>query len=79
MTDFVRVRDENTKAEYDVPTQYHNAFPDGLEVIDPEPVQQPRPVKHPENEEPTEEPGGKPAPSEPKTPKSVGNNEKAGN
>jgi hypothetical protein len=42
---FVRVRDPQTGHEYDTPERFARSVPE-LEVIDPEPVEKPRPPKH---------------------------------
>jgi len=68
MTQFVRVRDKSTKAEYDVAIERASAFPDDFTVIDPEPVSRPRAASFPKK---TVKPK-----ADPDTSKSVGDNRK---
>lgn len=40
---FLHVRNIVSGAEYDAPAEFANAFPDQVNVVDPEPVVAPRP------------------------------------
>lgn len=46
MGQFIRVRDKDTKHEYDAPVSEVETNPDLYEVLDKEPVDSPRPAVH---------------------------------